>query len=186
MTIAEIISIETKREESSQWSVIHLIKEGDWYRAHDWSAWLMSAFPFGEAVEKPLKVLAKKLKDGYIDAFVGFPASSIGKYLPSNGNIEFQPISDTQIDVKIALPENIGEVTFENLNKMKEDWKNALPLMESRKQKREDRETAEQAPRIMRITDIISHIVSLPIEDISPREAYDILRDLRRQVSAMF
>ena len=186
MTIAEIISIETKREESSQWNVIHLLKEGDWYRAHDWSAWLMSVFPFGEAVEKPLKVLAKKLKDGYIDAFVGFPASSIGKYLPNNGNIEFQPISDTQIDVKIALPENIGEVTFENLNKMKEDWKNALPLVESKKQKREDREMSAQAPRIMRFSDIISRIVSLPIEDMSPRDAWDELRDLRRQVSAMF
>ena len=38
MTIAEIIGIETKREEATQWNVIHLIKEGDWYRAHDWSA----------------------------------------------------------------------------------------------------------------------------------------------------
>jgi len=186
MTIAEIIGIETKREEAAQWNVIHLIKEGDWYRAHDWSAWLMTVFPFGEALEKPLKVLAKKLKDGYIDAFLGFPASSIGKYIPNDGSVEFQPISDTQIDVKIELPAEIGEVTFDNLNKLKEDWKNALPLVESRKQKREDRETTAQAPRIVRFSDLIARIISLPIEDMSPKDAWEELRDLRRQVSAMF
>lgn len=184
MTIAEIVELESARQEESSWNVIHFVKEGDFYRAHDWSAWLMSVYPFGEAVEKPLKVIAKKMKDGYIDAFCGFPASSIGKYIPQG--MDFQPVSDTQIDVRIEFPAEIGEVSFENLSKKKEDWKNGLTLTEGKKQRRENREDTEQAPRIVRFTDIISKIVSMPIEDMSPKEAWDALRELRRQVTALF
>lgn len=185
MTIAEVISIESAREDADSWNVIHFVKEGDFYRAHDWSAWLMAKFPFGEATEKNLKVVAKKMKDDYVDAFIGFPASSISKYIPNDGSVDFSVIDESQIDVRIELPADIGEVSFENLHKMKEEWKASLPLKNNR-QKREDREMHDQAPRIIRFTDIISRIISLPIEDLTPREAYDILRDLRRQVSAMF
>ena len=67
MTISEIIELESNRKEADQWNVVHLVKEnGEWYRAHDWSAWLMSVFPFGEAQNKPLHITAKKLKDGYM------------------------------------------------------------------------------------------------------------------------
>lgn len=184
MQIAEIIAIETARQEPDTWNVIHLLKEGDFYRAHDWSAWLMSAFPFGEAQEKPLKVIAKKLKDGYIDTFCGFPASSIGKYIPQG--MDFMPVSDVQIDVRIEIPAEIGEVSFEALNSLKEEWKNSIPLQENKKQKREEREAAVQAPRIMRISDIMARIISLPMEELSPKEAWDVLRDLRRQISALY
>lgn len=185
MTIAEIIAMETARQEPAQWNVVHFVKEGDFYRVHDWSAWLMSRFPFGEAAEKPLNIIAKKMKDGYIDAFWGFPASSVGKYIPNDGSVDFKPVSDTQFDVCIEIPAEIGEVSFDNLNRMKEEWKNALPL-QNKKQKREDREAQEYAPRFMRMSDIVGRLVSLPMEEISPKEAYDILRDLRRQALALY
>lgn len=184
MTIAEIIALETARQEESQLNVIHLLKEGDFYRAHDWSAWLMSAYPIVENLDKPLKVLAKKLKDGYVDAWIGFPASSLGKYIPNDGSIEFKAVSDNQLDVTIQLPADV-EKDFESMNKMKEDWKASLAIT-VKKQARENREIQEQAPRIIRFSDIISSLISLPIEDMSPRDAWDYLRDLRRQVTAMF
>mgnify|MGYP002623822774 CR=1 FL=1 len=43
MTIAEIRKMEEQRTGCEK--TIHLIKEGDWYRTHDWSAWLMSRYP---------------------------------------------------------------------------------------------------------------------------------------------
>ena len=184
MTIAEIIQIESARQEPSSWNVVHFIKEGDFYRAHDWSAWLVATFPFGEAAEKPLKVIAKKMKDGYIDAFCGFPASSIGKYIPQG--TDFQAVSDIQIDVKVEIAAEIGEVSFENLNKLKEDWKNGLPLQESKKQRREERESQELAPRGLRMSDIVNRLAALPMEDLSPMECYDILRNLKKQALSLF
>ena len=82
MTIAEIVEIESNRQASDQYGVIHLLKENNFYRAHDWSAWLMTKFPMGEAKNKPLNISAKRLKDNYIEAWVGFPVASLGKYIP--------------------------------------------------------------------------------------------------------
>ncbi len=187
MTIAEIIEIESARKNPEDWNVIHLIKEnGEWYRAHDWSAWLMSEFPFGEALNKPLHITARKLKEGYIDAWVGFPATSLLKYIPKDGTVEFNPVSSTQIDVKVEIPAEIGEVSFDNLNRMKEEWKAKLQLTESKKQRREEREVAEVVQPIMKISDIMSRVLSFPLESKSPMEAYEFLRQLRRQVAAMF
>ena len=180
MTIADIKVLEEKRE--NHLKTVHLIREGDWYRAHDWSAWLLIQFPM---CDKQLSVTAKKLKDGYIDAFVGFPCTSIDKYLPNDGTIDFLPINDTQIDVVLKQVE-MGAATEEQIRQQVDGWKEGLPLQEGKKQRREEREARQEAPRITRFSDIIARIVSIPMEDISPKEAYDILRDLRRQVSALF
>ena len=182
MTIAEIRQIEEARD--GQMNVAHLIKEGSFYHANDWSAWLMSKFPIGEAKRKPMAVTANKLKDDYLHVFVGFPATSIGKYVPQEEIIEFKPINDTQIDVVLNV--DFGGASIEDIRKMVDEWKETLPLKQGKKQGREDNSVTKEAPRIIRITDIIARVVSLPMEDISPKQAYDILRDLRRDISAIF
>jgi len=187
MTIAEIIEIEGARKNPEQWNVVHLLKEGEFYRAHDWSAWLMSAFPFGEALNKPLHITAKKLKDGYIDAWIGFPATSIGKFIPNDGSVDFNPVSDLQIDVKIEIPAEIGEVSYDNLNRMKEEWKASLQINDSnKKQRREDREVLDAVPKVARFSEIANLVISFPLESKSPIEAWEFLRQLRRQVASMF
>lgn len=182
MKLEEIIKLENLRQEKSQHRTVHLLKEGNFYHAHDWSAWLMVKFPM---CEKPLNVTAKRLKDGYIEAFVGFPCSSIEKYIPNDGSVEFKPASDTMIDV-VLLNAKIGEATEEDIRLQVDEWKESLPLQEGKKQRREDREVAEAAPRIVRFSDVIARIVAMPLEDMSPREAWETLRDLRRQVSSLF
>ena len=42
MTITEIRKIEEERKD--QLDVVHLIKEGSFYHANDWSAWLMTKY----------------------------------------------------------------------------------------------------------------------------------------------
>ena len=174
--------MEEEREGSLR--VVHLQKEGSFYHANDWSAWLMTKYPIGEAVNKPMNVTAKRLKDGYIHAFVGFPATSLTKYVPNDGSLVFKPVSDNQIDVTLNI--DFGEATVQQIREMVEEWKDSLPIADTKKQHREDRNVESQAPRITRITDILARIVSLPMEDLSPREAYDILRELRRDISAIF
>lgn len=182
MTIAEIRKIEEEREGAL--AVAHLIKEGSFYHANDWSAWLMTTYPIGEAVNKPMVVTAKKLKDDYIHAFVGFPATSLAKYVPNDGSVEFKPVGDSQIDVVLNI--DFGQAATEEVRQMVDEWKNSLPIQENKKQRREDREIVGEARRITRISDVMAKIISLPMEDISPKQAYDILRDLRRDISALF
>lgn len=186
MTIAEITAIESARNNANQFNIVHFVKEANgFYRAHDWSAWLLKNFPINDVISE-MAVTAKRLKDGYIDVFVGFPATSLKKYIPEAESSGFTVVDDNHFTISVELPAEIGEVSFDNLNAMKEEWKSKLPLSENKKQKREDKEIHDQAPRIMRITDTLTQIISLPIEDMSPREAWETLRNLRKQVSAMF
>lgn len=185
MTIADIRKLEETRKGPTQQRTVHLLKEGEWYRAHDHSAWLMASFPMGEGKDKPLKCVAKKMKDGYTDAFCGFPCTSMNKYLPNDGSVEFLPINDAQIDIVLKQVE-LGDATDEQLRQQVDQWKESLPVQESKKQQREDRDVRREMPRITRISDIVARILAIPMEDISPREAYDLLRDLRRDVSAIF
>lgn len=176
--------MESARQEAGQFNVVHFVKEGNgFYRAHDWSAWLLKSFPPNDLVAN-MGVTAKRRKDGYIDAFVGFPATSLKKYIPDAEQAGFTVIDDNHFTVTVELPAEIGEVTFDNLNTKKEEWKQSLPLQD--KKNREEREVQEHAPRFMRMSDIVGRLVSLPMEEISPKDAYNILRDLRRQAIALY
>ena len=106
MNIAEIRELENSRKSPDMYGRIHFIKEGNFYRAHDISAWLIFMMPFSEAI-KNIKIFAKKLKDGYIDAWLGFPLTSLEKYIPNDGTVTFVPINDTQIDVMIVPTDDI-------------------------------------------------------------------------------
>ena len=181
MTITEIRKIEEERKD--QLNVVHLIKEGSFYHANDWSAWLMTKYPIGEAIHKPMVVTTKKLKDDYLHAFVGFPTTSLAKYIPNDGSVEFRPISDDQIDVVLNID---FDQSAEQLRLIVDEWKESLPIRENKKQQREDKNIAGEVTRITRISDVVVKIISLPMEDISPKQAYDILRDLRKQISALF
>ena len=54
------------------------------------------------------------------------------------------------------------------------------------RQKRESREISEAQPRITRITDVITRVISLPLENMSPVDAYDFLRQLRKDIAAIY
>ena len=181
MTIADIIKLETDRNNS--FNVVHLIKEGNFYHANDWSAWLMTKFPIGEAVNKPMNVTAKKLKDGYIHAFVGFPVTSLGKYVPNDGSVTFVPVSDEQIDVTLNV--DFGDATIEDVRAHVDEWKESLPIID-KKQKRESRDVSEVAQRATRMSDIVNRILSFPLADKSPMEAWEFVRQLQQQAVSIF
>lgn len=185
MAIQEISKIEEARTFGNL-GVVHLFREGNFYRAYDWSAWLMSSFPIGESKNKPLQVSAKQSKEGYITAWVGFPVSSLNKFIPDEEIQLFNPIGDKQIDVTFNLPEEFVKADVDKIREAVDEWKRTIPLSENKKQKREGQEMAEMAPRVTRITDVLSCILSFPLESKSPLEAWEFLRQLRRQVTAIY
>lgn len=183
MTISEIIKLETDRSEQSKFGIVHLIKEGNFYHAYDWSAWLMTRFPIGEAVNKPMAITAKRLKDNYLHAFVGFPVTSLGKYVPNDDSIKFEAVSDTQIDVTLNV--DFGNAQYDDVRAQVDEWKESLPLTDKRS-KREEKEMSEAAPRAMRLSDIASRILSFPLANKSPMDAWEFVRQLQQQAAAIF
>lgn len=174
--------MENSRETADSFGRIHFIREGNFYRAHDWSAWLMVTFPLTPNQPK-INPIAKHLKDGYIDVFIGFPLTSLEKYIPNDGSVTFVPIGDDRIDVLVTLTDDVATADFNTVRKAVDEWKQTIPVSNKQSDRR-DRETREQAPRAMRLTDVIGRLLSFPLESRSPMEAYDFLRQLRNDVAA--
>ena len=194
MSIADILEIERNREESSTWNVIHLFKEGSFYRAYEWSAWLITVVSFNDAVRngtqdrKPLTVTRKKDKnsDGTF-VFVGFPLNSLDKYIP-NG-IEFKPISDNQIDIQIELSADIGEVSFDAISKKIDEWKDGVPIKEEKQKKGKSDESTSfvmSSDRPMSITGIMTQIIAYPLEQKSPMEVVAFVSIIRKELAMLF
>lgn len=185
--ISEILEIEKERSDVNTWNVIHLFKEGGFYRAYEWSAWLIVSVAYsdevrkGSADRKPLNVSRKKTKSGDNDfAFVGFPLKSLEKFIPYQTG--FKPINDTQIDVSIELPATDTGLSLEMLTQAFEEWKQAIPISED-KTKREADDQARASPRSL--TAIMSQVLSYPLENRTPMDAMAFLSTLKQQLAAL-
>jgi hypothetical protein len=187
--ISEILEIEKNREDAAQWNIIHLFKEGGFYRAYNWSAWLIVAVAYNDEVRKnssdrkPLNVSRKKTKNGENDfAFVGFPLKSLEKFIPNNTG--FTPVNDTQIDISIELPATDTEISFEMLAQAFEEWKQTFPIADDKPKK--DREYSyEGTPGPHSITAVMSQVLSFPLESKTPMEAMAFISTLKQQLAAL-
>lgn len=184
--ISEILEIEKQRTEPATWNVIHLFKEGGFYRAYNWSAWLIVTFGYNDEVRsqtqdrKPLTVSRKKVKSGDGDfAFVGFPLKSLEKFLPYRNS--FSPVSDTQIDVSVELPPGDDELSFESMQDAFEKWKQTVPISEEKQRREED---ARASPRS--ITAVMAQVLAYPLEQKTPMENTAFISTLKQQLAALF
>lgn len=185
--ISEILEIEKSRTEDTSWNVIHLFKEGGFYRAYNWSAWLIVTVAYSDDVRKgisdrkPLTVSRKRVKNGDDDfAFVGFPLKSLEKFIPYHNN--FQPVSDTQIDVTIEFPATDGDISYETLLQAFEEWKQTIPISED-KPKKDGDEHVRIPPRSL--TSIMSQVLSYPLESKTPLENMAFISTLKQELAAL-
>ena len=191
--ISDILKIERTRTDKASWNVIHLFKEGGFYRAYEWSAWLICVITYSDEVRKqtqdrrPLTVTHKRLKDGddsYI--FVGFPLNSMDKFIPQR--TAFQPVGDAQIDVIIALPQPTDgtELTYDRLSEACANWKTTQPIQEPRK-----KDAASSVPggfaagKRMSITAIMADILAYPLEQHTLLDNTQYLSNVKQQLAAL-
>ena len=79
--LKEIFEKESQRGTLEQCAVVNLFKEGTFYRAYEWSAWLMVHY-FTD-----MKVTHRLLKSGEDVVFVGFPLTSLERYVPLGADV---------------------------------------------------------------------------------------------------
>lgn len=189
--ISEILEIEKERTEALTWNVIHLFKEGGFYRAYNWSAWLIVTVAYsddvrkGQSDRKPLNVSRKKTKSGDNDfAFVGFPLKSMEKFIPYHTS--FTPVNDCQIDITIELPATETPISYEVLQQSFDEWKQSIAIQED-KPKREGvspDEAVQASPRS--ITQVMQQVLSFPLESRTPMECMSFISLLKQQLAALF
>ena len=89
-TIKEILEFEVTREGDDMHRSIHLFQEGSFYRAYEWSAWLVCRYIH------EFKVTHRRLKGIEQSVIlIGFPLTSLSKWF--GDNIERHDVSDKHI-----------------------------------------------------------------------------------------
>ena len=186
--ISEILDIEKQRTEKEEWNVIHLFKEGGFYRAYEWSAWLIVTMAYNDEVRqqtgdrKPLNVTHKRSRNSdETFVFVGFPLKSAEKFIPQRTS--FETISDTQIDITIELSWD-DDLSYDSLNEAFLKWKEGQPIQEP-KQRREDGPVTTGTAQHSTLTGIMSEILAWPLEQKTLIENTAYLSSLKQRLAAL-
>lgn len=169
--LKDILEKEKERTSPDQCRMLHLFREGTFYRAYEWSAWLLvRCYP-------DLKVTHRLLKGGEDIVFVGFPLTSLERYTPREAAVV--PVDDKCVD--IVLPSD--DADCESMQTGFANWKQAQPLTEASKKKDDERQQVERRNASPRLTDIMLDIMAYPIEQHSPMECMAFLSDMKQRIS---
>ena len=130
--LSAILQKERSREQRNDWKVIHFFKyndrDKDYWRAYEQSSWLMTAICH---VKMTVSHKANAQVEGGSYTYVGFPLSSIEKYMPPNAIVQDRK-DDT---MTIALPEDTfpDDVEIATLKDDFSRWKSEQPMKEKAK-----------------------------------------------------
>lgn len=194
-SLTEVFAIESDRTTSDKWSKIHLFKHGDFWRAYEWSAWLVSVITFNDEVRmttkdrKPLHVTRMERSD--IDGtycFVGFPVRSLEKYIPTREN--FESIDDKHVVVTITLPQPTdgSELNEELLVTAVNQWREGIEL---KKKKDKADKAADDATGAMAGNQhptgggILSQIMAYPLSERTAIENIQFIQSLKQQLATI-
>lgn len=192
--LEDVFTQEWDRSNPAEWNKVHLYKIGDFWRAYEWSAWLISVVTYNEKVRmttkdrKPIHVTRMRRTD--IDnatyCFVGFPVKSVEKYIPERET--FESVDDKHVVITIALPTPTdgSEVTFERLKEAVEKWKENYDI-KVQKPKKEKPSAAPGPMAVARLTGagILAQIMAYPLAERTAVENMAFISSLKNQITAI-
>lgn len=188
--LTDVFTTESDRQESEKWNKIHLYKMGDFWRAYEWSAWLIAAITYNEQVRmetkdrRPLQVTRMNRTDVEgTYCFVGFPVRSVEKYIPTREN--FESIDDKHVAITIALPEPTDgtEITGNRLAEAFGKWKESIEIKPKKEKKEKPTATAQQIP--LSGNGILSQIMAYPLSERTAVDNIQFIQSLKQQLSAI-
>ena len=173
--LKEIFEKESQRGTLEQCAVVNLFKEGTFYRAYEWSAWLMVHY-FTD-----MKVTHRLLKSGEDVVFVGFPLTSLERYVPLGADVRAEDGAGVEVLLSgTAFP---PEADAASLQKGYADWKRSQPMTEASKKRMEEEKRATERNAHPRLTDIMLRILAYPVEQHSPMECMAFLSETKQHIS---
>lgn len=190
MKLTPALEFEKLREDAESWNKIFLHKDGKFFRAYEWSAWLIKTLVCSEAFQKErgdVKILAANRyvtkKGEYVS--VGFPLESLSKYMPNYEGVDFETIEDyATFTVEMSEEE---DVTYEALQAAFMEWKQSLPEKDTRGVQKATRSTARVDSEGSRVGmfQILSQVMSYPLESKTPSDNAEFIASLKRQLAAL-
>lgn len=190
MRLNDALENEKKRQESESWNKIYLHKDGKFFHAYEWSAWLIKAFVCTEEFQKErgdskmLSAFLYKTKNTeYI--ILGFPIESYSKYIPQYVNAT--PLEKDDILIEIEFPFDLSITTYDELSTHFNEWRTSCEIKESKKQQRAEaiRENNAEALSKSGIFHILSQVLSYPVEKSTPSDNINFISKLKQQIAAL-
>ena len=190
MKLTPALEFEKLREDAESWNKIFLHKDGKFFRAYEWSAWLIKTLVCSEAFQKErgdVKILAANRyvtkKGEYVS--VGFPLESLSKYMPNYEDVDFETIEDYATFTVELFDEE--DVTYEALQAAFMEWKQSLPEKDTRGGQKATRSTARVDSEGSRVGmfQILSQVMSYPLESKTPSDNAEFIASLKRQLAAL-
>lgn len=190
MRLSAALEYEKLREDAASWNKVILHRDGKFYHAYDWSAWLIKQYVCTEEFqqqrgdEKLLQVNRYPSKHGEY-AMLGFPLDSISKYIPAYEEARKMEDSD---DMEITVSIDFGEAGYETLQQIYEEWFGTCQLKEKKgKSNAAMIHSDGKAPTLARsgIFAILVKVLSYPVEAKTPAENIEFISQLRQEVAAL-
>lgn len=130
MKIKDIYEFEHNRNYDSDKYTIRFFREGTWWRAYEYSAYLAHNFPNGIEEDKKLLVTKRHYKDLNVDlVVVGLQLKSFEKYFPNiRINDDSFSLEDGYMDVNVEDFLNNDIEKLENCKKIFENWKDGFKI----------------------------------------------------------
>ncbi len=182
MVLKDTLAMERKRDTVEECRTLHLVQEGTFFRAYEWSAWLCFRYV------RQFKVTRRSTKSGDDSfLFVGFPTNSLEKFIPENSVVIS---ADDGSTVAITLPDDMFPqgLPVETMRDEFENWKMSVPVAASKKKGGVvdvPMAVADGNPAPARLTDVMAAILAFPIERHSPMECMDFLAELKQRIAKM-
>lgn len=196
-TNQEIMAIEAERKDAATWNVIHLLRDGNYWHANEWSGWLMGVvvheeikrrYPDVEHVPlSPTKKYARNINGEYI--FVGCQEKSFDKYIPKEVQLSFTPFDNLRIDIAVELPAELGELSYERLQQMFLEWKQSVPLSKDRNDNKQRQQKVEALPFSGDndgLMAIITKVLSFQLSRHTPMQAHDFIGEIQKEILSHF
>lgn len=180
MLIVPALEYEKQRHQPQDWNKVILHREGKFYRAYEWSLWLIKQYVCTEEFQKQRgddKVLSAKRYVGKKTgeyAMSGFPVESLSKYIPEHQAIRPMEGGD-DLEVTINMPLQ-GDETYEQMFAQFSEWKRKLELYESDDKKGGKGKDAK--PRGGAFA-IVSRLLAYPVEKKTSAENVEFISGLK-------
>ncbi len=173
--LKDIIEVENSRNGDT--TSIHLFAEGMFYRAYEWSAWLCCRYV------NEFKVTRRELKNGGGSVvFIGFPVTSLSKFLPEGVDVE-----QDEGRVTLRLPQGShAELEDGTAAEAFANWKNSIPAVPQQRKtnfRDELRNNPDNEPR--RMSDIMMSILAFQVEQKTPLECMAFIAELKSNISRL-
>lgn len=130
MKVKDIYEFERNRNYDSDKYIIRFFREGTWWRAYEYSAYLAHNFPNGIEEDKKLLVTKRHYKDLNVDlVVVGLQLKSFEKYFPNISiNDDSFSLENGYMNINVEDFLNNDIEKLENCKKVFENWKDGFKI----------------------------------------------------------